>query len=97
MNKYLCIAIFISVCILLYMSMNNIEKFINEPFIVKTSEPFVFWLRKYKNYNVQEKEFDKLFLLYNRATRPHRILLLSLLQKNNLLKIESSKGLFGLF
>ena len=64
------------------------EKFSNQPFLYEPVNMFPWWLEGSKNLCLSPVKYipNKLYSSYNRIIRPHRVLMLSILYNNDLIK-----------
>lgn len=59
----------------------DIEKYKDEPYTYVPVNCLIYWVQQYQRDNLIDYVPDKLFTCYNRRPRPHRIVMLSLLQR----------------
>jgi hypothetical protein len=71
----------------------NIETYKDEPYTYVPIAAVSYWLRGFKRNYIIDYTPNKLYTCYNRQTRTHRVVMLSLLYHNNL--IESGLVSFG--
>jgi hypothetical protein len=63
----------------------NVEKYKDEPYTYVPVNCLIYWVQQYQRDNLIDYVPDKLFTCYNRRPRPHRIVMLSLLQQHALI------------
>jgi hypothetical protein len=71
--------------ILVFHSDQNVENYRNCPFIYIPTNVFPYWLQQYKKETLVSYNPDKLFLCYNRIIKAHRICMLGLLKRAELI------------
>lgn len=71
--------------ILVFHGDQNIENYKDCNFTYVPTNVFPFWLQQYKKSSLVSYYPNKLFLCYNRIIRPHRIVMLGLLKRSDIL------------
>jgi hypothetical protein len=72
--------------ILVFHGDQNVDNYKNCDFTYVSTNVFPYWIQQYKKETLVSYNPDKLFLCYNRIIREHRVLLLGLLKRNELIE-----------